>query len=164
MKKNTSYREMLRDRCPKVVSYALKWCKAKEKWLDYVYDNQIWFLGSKNERLKQTKLILGIKEDGKREFDFDKTICWKDLTVEEHAYWDYVSHWVRFFMKHYAYIENAYRTSEEAGKSIKEIKLYIITKWLKDLCPTSEDSDEVKKEKNQYINSLTDYLIDCFNE
>ena len=59
MKKNTGYREMLRDRCPKVVNYALKWCKAKERWLNYVYDNQIWPLKSKKERLNQTKLILG---------------------------------------------------------------------------------------------------------
>lgn len=29
--KKPGYREMLRDRCPKMVDYALKWQKSKEK-------------------------------------------------------------------------------------------------------------------------------------
>ena len=59
MEQNTSYKKMLRDRCPKTVNLALKWCKAKEKWLNHVYKNQIWILSNKKERLNQTKAILG---------------------------------------------------------------------------------------------------------
>ena len=32
---------MLRDRCPRVVNYALKWQKAKERWIDHAYANFI---------------------------------------------------------------------------------------------------------------------------
>ena len=39
--KKLGYKEMLRDRCPKMVNYALKWRKAKEKWIDHVYSNFI---------------------------------------------------------------------------------------------------------------------------
>lgn len=162
MKKNTGYREMLRDRCPKVVNYALKWCKAKERWLNYVYDNQIWPLKSKKERLNQTKLILGIV-NGKHEFDFHNTICWKDITPEEVYYWTYVENWVTFFQEKYQYIENMYQNSIILGKPIEVCKFEIMKNYLIQLCPKSDDSEEEVIEKSQYVNDLTDYLIDCFD-
>ena len=161
MKKNTGYREMLRDRCPKVVSYALKWCKAKEKWLDYVYKEQIWILGSKKERLVQTKAILGITEKGKN-FNFHNTIYWDGLSPNELYYWKYVESWVDFFVKKYAYIENAYIISIQNGKSIKECKLEIMKNWLIKMCPLTTDTKEEIDRKTKYVNNFTDYLIDCF--
>lgn len=161
MNKNTGYREMLRDRCPKVVGFALKWCKAKEKWLDHVYKEQVWLLSSKKERLNQVKLILGIN-DGKQNFNFHSTICWEGLTPDETYYWTYVETWVRFFMTKYAYIENMYINSVTHGKSMAECKLEIMQNWLIQLCPTQDDSDEEKERKSKYVNDLTDYLIDCF--
>ena len=161
MNKNTGYRQMLRDRCPKVVSYALKWCKAKEKWLDYVYKNQIWPLSSKKERLNQTKLILGIQGNS-HHFDFYNTICWKDLTPEEVHYWKYVCSWVDFFRSKYMYIENAYAVSIASGKSIRKCKFEMMKKWLIDFCPKKTDSEEEIKDKTIYVNNLADFLIDCF--
>lgn len=152
---------MLRDRCPKVVSHALKWCKAKEKWLDYVYENQIWPLGSKKERLNQTKLILGI--NGKtNNFDFHNTICWKDLLPSEFIYWNHVDKWVTFFRSKYAYIENTYINSIENGKSIEECKIEMMRRYLIDFCPTTADCQEVQVKKSKYVNDLVDFLIDCF--
>lgn len=152
---------MLRDRCPKVVSHALKWCKAKEKWLDYVYKEQIWVLSSKKDRLHQTKAILGLTGKNPK-FVFDETIFWEGLNRSEYNYWKTVSGWVHFFVTKYAYIENTYKISKEKGKTIEELKIEIINKWFIDLCPTTEDSDEQKAEKTLYVNNLTDYLIDCF--
>ena len=34
--------------------------------------------------------------------------------------------------------------------------------WLSKYFPTKEDSAEVRKKKNKFINNLVDYLIDCF--
>lgn len=161
MNKNTGYKQMLRDRCPKVVSYALKWCKAKEKWLNYVYKEQIWILSNKKERLTQTKLILGIK-NGKHEFSFHDTIGWKELTPEEVYYWTYVESWVDFFTQKYMYIENAYTISITCGRSIEQCKYEIMSNWLLDLCPKTTDDKKTIEKKNQYVNDLTDYLIDCF--
>lgn len=160
-KNNTGFREMLRDRCPKVVSYALKWCKAKEKWLDYVYNEQIWILASKKERLNQTKLILGI-HDKKQEFNFHDTIVWKGLSPEDVYFWSYVETWVNFFVSKYAYIENTYAISITTGKSIADIKYEIMKDWLIQLCPKQDDTEEEIEDKTKYVNDLTDYLIDCF--
>lgn len=161
MNKNTGYRQMLRDRCPEVVSFALKWCKAKEKWLDYVYKEQIWILKSKKERLKQTKLLLGI--NGKyRNFNFHDTIFWKGLTPDELYYWTYVESWVNFFMINYMCMENAYSISKECGRSIEERKLELMKNYLINLCPEKTDSEEEINRKTKYVNDLTDYLIDCF--
>lgn len=161
MKKNTGYREMLRDRCPKVVSFALKWCKAKEKWLDYVYKEQVWPLKSKEKRLEQTKAILGIK-NGKQNFNFHDTIFWKGLTNADVYYWTYVEEWVNFFVSKFIYIENMYVNSLVHGKSIADVKLEIMKNWLIQLCPTQDDDEKTRKEKSNYVNNLTDYLIDCF--
>jgi hypothetical protein len=158
MTKNTGYRQMLRDRCPKVVSYALKWCKAKEKWLNYVYENFIWIYSSKKERYNAAKLIIG--EKGK--FDFHNTIDWTALTPTELYEWKSIESWVNFFTVKYAYIENTYLISSSKGRSLAECKYEIMKKYLIQLCPKSTDSDEVKAERNKYVNNLTDFLIDCF--
>ena len=41
MNNTTGYKGMLRDRCPQVVNYALKWQKAKERWINHTYDKFI---------------------------------------------------------------------------------------------------------------------------
>ena len=58
--KRTGYKEMLRDRMPKMLNLALKWCKAKEKWLDYVYENHIKIV-PKDQRGVEVKKCLGLK-------------------------------------------------------------------------------------------------------
>lgn len=52
---------MLRDRMPRTLSLALKWCKAKERWLNYVYDNHIKTV-SKDLRGTRVKQCLGIRK------------------------------------------------------------------------------------------------------
>lgn len=161
MKKNTGYREMLRDRCPKLVDYALKWCKSKETWLDHVYKNFIWIYVDNEARLKATKITLGINTKHNK-FKFEDTIAWDNLTKKETEAWKRVAGWVSWFQKTYSYVENTYVISKQAGKDITDIKLEIMTKYLKDMCPTKDDDDDVKAKKNKTINEFVDYLITCF--
>lgn len=56
----TGYKEMLRDRMPRTLSLALKWCKAKERWLSYVYYHHIKKY-PKNMRSNIVKQCLGLK-------------------------------------------------------------------------------------------------------
>lgn len=159
--KKTGYREMLRDRCPKVVSHALKWCGVKEAWLDHVYENFIWMYCDNEERLKATKLVLGINEH-EMKFVFEDTICEDNLTTEEKQKWNKVKHWVSWFQREYAYIENAYSISKTKGKDIRDIKLEIMKNYLQWMCPNNTDDEETKQRKNTAVNKFTDYLIDCF--
>ena len=56
--KKQGYKEMLRDRCPEVVNFALKWCKAKERWINHVYDCFVRIVGDEvleNGTIKYTK-------------------------------------------------------------------------------------------------------------
>ena len=154
---------MLRDRLPKMVNLALKWCKCKEKWLDHVYKNWIWMYSSKDMRNSVTRDILGLDKRGKAtKFDFEGTILWDNLTEEETNYWKGISSWVSWFRKQYQYVENTYTVSLQAGHSISDIKLEIMQDYLSDMCPTVEDSTEVQEQKNKYINSFVDFLIDSF--
>ena len=164
---------MLRDRCPRLVVFALKWCKAMNAWLDHVYKNSIWIYSSKKERLNATRLVLGYK--GKqREFRFEDTINWSNLSSTEEKCWRDISKWVSWFCKEYSYIENDYTDSLKIGRDIAEIKYDIMirhicnTNKLADyeilniLCPNTEDSAKVRKEKNKRINDFVDFLTDCF--
>ena len=164
MKTSTGYREMLRDRCPKVVSLALKYCKAKETWLDHVYKNFIWVYVSKKERLAETRRILGITNPKKRNFVFEDTIDWDNLNKEETAYWKNIASWVSWFTITVPNIENEYEISKKTGTDIVDIKRGIMLNWLTKYCPNKEDDAETRKRKNKYINTLVDYLIDCFEK
>lgn len=160
MKKSTGYKEMLRDRCPKVVDFALKWCHAKERWIDHAYTNFIKIYVDSNERKHTTRIILGIAKYY-RNFVFDKSINWDDLTKEDESYWKWVSGWVRWFTEKFAYIENTYNISRSVGKSQFDCKVEIIQKYLSDELPKDDDEDEVKEEKYAYVNKLVDYLVKC---
>ena len=161
MGKTAGYKGMLRDRCPKVVDYALKWQKAKERWINHAYTNFIKFYCDKKERNRATRIILGIAKYY-RNFEFDKSIDWDNLTPEDKTYWERISSWVNWFMKKYAYIENAYKISRDAGKDNFTIKVEIINGYLSALLPKEEETDEEKIAKYEYVDNLVDFLIKCF--
>lgn len=172
--KKPGYREMLRDRCPKLVSYALKWQKSKERWIDHAYSYFIRIVGEEREddllirtasdnKKAVARILLGIVDGKVKNFEFDKTIDWDNLEDEEKVHWERVSRWVRWFGTNYAYIENMYDISKKVGKDDFEIKVKIINTYLSWLMPNDTDSEEVKQAKYNYIDRLVDYLIGCFN-
>lgn len=161
--KNTGYKGMLRDRCPTVVDYALKWQKAKEKWIDHAYINFIKFYVDKKERNHATRIVLGIAKFY-RNFNFDKSIDWENLTNEEEIYWKRVSSWVRWFTKNYAYMENMYNISKKVGKDDMSIKVDIIRGYLSSLLPNEIATEEEKQARYQYVDKLVDFLFNCFNK
>lgn len=163
MKKNTGYKEMLRDRCPRVVSLALKWSKAKEEWLDHVYHNFIWILKDNKERLNATKTILGIDKKGKVHLKFEDTILWDNLSKDEKKKWKKIVFWVSWFKENHLLIQNnAYDVSKKLGKDILSIKYEIMNNYLGFMFPTKKDTQEEREKKNKEINELLDFLIDSF--
>lgn len=174
--KKPGYREMLRDRCPKMIDYALKWRKSKEKWIDHVYRHFIKIIGDEFENNPPNKLIrkaadnkkavarvlLGIVDGKVKHFEFDKTIDWNNLTEEETKEWKIISSWVRWFRTNYAYIENTYSISKKTGKSDFDIRVEIINGYLYKLLPNAEDDEQTKEAKYKYVDSLTEFLINCF--
>ena len=153
---------MLRDRLPRYVSDALKWCRAKETWLDHVYKNFIWLYKDNKERLAQTRLVLGYKENLPREFKFEDTIDWQNLDNAETKRWTEVQQWVSWFTTTVPCIEEDYDSLKNKGKTMLEIKQTLMTKWFSWLFPTKEDTAKIIEKKNRDINAILDYLIDCF--
>lgn len=167
---------MLRDRCPKVVDYALKWQKAKDKWVEHAYchfvkiignsynlDNKLIQKAPQNKR-EIVQALLGIVKGKPKNFTFDKSIDWDDITDEEKAYWERVSTWVTWFSTNYAYIENTYNISKKVGKDELDIKVEIINTYLCALMPSKNASEEEKQAKYAYIDRFVDFLIKCFNK
>ena len=166
---------MLRDRCPKVIDYALKWRKAKEKWIDHAYNYFVKLYGEElnnNNKIIRTakdnkrhviNLLLGIKNGKPKQFDFSKSIDWDNLTDEETKYWKNTVSWVNWFRTNYAYIENTYDISKKVGKDEIDIKVEIINTYLGWLMPKKEDSDELRQAKYDYVDKFVDYLVRCFD-
>ena len=126
------YKGMLRDRLPKTIDIALKWCKAKERWIDHTYRNFIQMFSEKKDRDEVTRIILGISKKHKG-FDFHKSIMWDNLSKEETLYWQNVESWVNWFKVKYIYIQNEYINSLTLGLDIEIIKQKIKTNFLSKL-------------------------------
>lgn len=126
------YKGMLRDRLPKTIDIALKWCKAKEKWIDHTYHNFVQFLSDKEDRDEATRIILGISKKY-REFDFHKSIMQDNLSEEETHYWQNVETWVNWFRVKYIYVQNEYNNSLSLGLNIYTIKQKIKKNFLSSL-------------------------------
>lgn len=126
------YKGMLRDRLPKTVDIALKWCKAKEQWINHTYDNFIGIFSENKEKNNATKVILGISTRYKS-FDFHKTIMWDNMTEIEIQHWKNVESWVNWFRTNYIYIQNEVNNSLILGVEINVIKQKIKKNFLSQL-------------------------------
>lgn len=159
----TGYKEMLRDRCPLVVSWALKWCKAKTRWVDHCYTKFIGVYKSNDERHEATCICLGIS--GKyRNFDFHKTVDWDNLTQEEKTYWNYVEFWVKWFQQTVQFVNDTYNLSRDKGMNDFDIKVKIISTYLRSFLPTDKDTEEAKESKYKLADDLADYLLECLKD
>ncbi len=151
----SGYRQMLCDRMPQTLDIALRWCKAKNKWVDYVYDNTIKKYPQK-ERSRAVKQVLGqidyynideiviyfrmigrkqSKEIPKEKLKlpFKYTINWEEMAsrdINELQMWQSVCTWVVWFKYWYSYIENAVKISMMNGKTYSEICKDIETRFL----------------------------------
>ena len=162
MEKTAGYRNMLRDRLPTTANYALKWQKAKERWINHTYRNLIWVWSNKEDRRRVTKIILGIAKHYKP-FDFRKSIDWDNLNKDETAYWERISSWVDWFENEYSSIKDEYETSVENGEDEFTIKVNIINNHLSELLPSEDASWDEKIAKYQYVDDLVNFLVKCFN-
>lgn len=159
MEKTTSYKCMLRDRMPKMLDLALRWCKAKGRWIDYVYDKQIKKYPME-KRSMAVKSILGIKQHYKRQQIYDQirygelkpitmeqvesipkselymkfrdTIDWSALLVEDpdmYQYWKDVACWVDWFSTSYIPIQDTYDHSQSWSMSNDDIVPILMSKY-----------------------------------
>lgn len=129
---NTSYKEMLRDRLPHTINIALKWCKAKERWIEHTYKHFIWIFENKQNRYDATRIVLGISKK-ERNFNFHSTIDWYNLSEEEKSYWTSVESWVNWFRTKYIYIQNEYNNSLALELELDVIKQKIKKNFLSQL-------------------------------
>lgn len=136
---------MLRDRIPVVDNAALKWCGAKTKWINYVYDTYMKFLIDKSDRNSVCRNILGLAKSN-RNFVFHKTIEWSDLSEEETKYWKNVNNWVEWFEKTLILISDERKIKILKGFEEEEIKAHICAKFMNNLSP-------------EWQNKLYDYCL-----
>lgn len=147
------YKAMIRDRVPSTVDLALRWCKAKTRWVEYVYYTYAWFLEDKENRDYQVRCILGLAKNC-RSFDFDNTIEWKDLSKEELEYWTGVSKWVKWFTQSVIPISESYKTHLLKGDDSEYTKRSICEAYMNKLSPEWQD-----KLYEHVINHIKEYYV-----
>lgn len=147
------YKGMLRDRCPKTINFALKWCKAKDRWVEHAYNGFVRSLKENEDRKKATRALLGIRKGRSKNFDFHRSIFWDQfgMTEEETTYWEWVESWVNWFTKSFLYIKTMYENYLSTGKSEETFKQDLISRYLKSL-----DTDTQQE--------LSKFLIKCLKE
>lgn len=162
----TGYKEMLRDRCPETVDFALKWCNAKTRWVEHAYKNFIKIYVAKDERKRATRITLGIAKYY-RNFVFDKSINWDDLTDDEANYWYEISKTVKWFTTNFAYVKNTCEISLSKGCDDIECKVDIISYYLSERLP---DAKLLMEDRNAYdkqmleVDKFADYLLKCVKQ
>lgn len=127
------YKAMIRDRCPYVVNLALKWCtefgrlvnqqcdpderlpyRVKERWIDRVYKENVAIYTKPDDKDSAVRKALGIRK-GRQEFNFCDSINMETINPKtelgELNFWRWVNTWVKWFQKHYKYIECIYQVS-----------------------------------------------------
>ena len=137
------YKAMIRDRCPYVVSLALKWCtefgrlanqevepsrrfafKVKTRWIERVYQENVAIYTTKDEKISSLHKALGIK-DGKQKFNFADSINLESInkiwSKPEKNFWVWVNSWVIWFATNYKYVENTYKISGGFNDNWKQI-------------------------------------------
>ena len=107
-RQNLGFKGMIRDRCPRTVSLALKFFRCKNDWINHVYDHNVKFLRNKDQRNFQCRVLLGLARSCGR-FTFEKTIDWDNITTEEAEYWYNINSWVVWFEKNWLVREQLYK-------------------------------------------------------
>lgn len=147
------YKAMIRDRCPQTVDLALKWCKAKTKWVEHVYYHFVWFLVDKEDRNCQVRSLMGIAKHS-RDFNFNDTVDWYNIDKEEAEYWSGIAKWVQWFRSNLLVVVETYKTHKSRCESEEQIKQYICTNLFKDLTPEWQD-----KLYNHMIPHIKEYYV-----
>ena len=153
------YKQMIRDRMPLMLDLALKWCKAKERWINYVYDNVVKRY-PKDKRSIVVKQILGIKQRWKRQEIYDQlryvefksvtkeqienipkaelymkfadTIDWAKLSKEDpdmYTYWQIIAGWVNWFSTTHSVAKDTYDYSKKWGMTDEDIIPILMSKY-----------------------------------
>ena len=151
---------MLRDRLPKQVDLALRFCKAKEAWLNHVYKNFIWMYSSKKERHEATRNVLGLNTN--QPMSFHNTIDWNNLSDEDKIKWAKIETIVIWFQTRYLYAKNSYDMSKRNGTSWVNLKYALMKDYLSTFCPKSTDDENTKEQKNKFVNKFADFVLDSF--
>ena len=66
----SGYKQVITDKMPQMLDLALIYCKAKSRWIDYVYEHIVKKY-PKDSRTNAVKIALGIKQRWKRQEIYD---------------------------------------------------------------------------------------------
>ena len=131
------YRKMISDRIPQVWDMTIRWCKCRNRFIEYVYDTVVrpYQTDVMHSRKEKTKLI---SEQLKNELNpmstsFRETVRLTKLLTynhtEDYNYWKTVADWNDFFATRALYIKNSCIHSRNKGATTKELIVEISERY-----------------------------------
>lgn len=149
------FRQMISDRMPKTWDMTLRWCKSRQKWIDYFYNTHIKKLNN-DYRVKQRNKLKSEKIMGYFKGTFDTTIETERMMLygseEEYKHWIWVIDWSKWFCSKTIFIESMLKRMHEDGELPEGLKKAIKEKYKTD--------DELAEFILKYLHYDNQYSID----
>lgn len=129
------FKKMISDRMPKVWDMTLRWCKSRQKWIDYFYITHIraynndYRVKQRNE-LKRNRIMSYLNDT------FDNTIETERIMLygseEEYKHWTWVISWYKWFGSKLIYIEGMLKNMNKDGVTADDLKKALSEKYKTD--------------------------------
>lgn len=137
---------MISDNTPRTWDLALRWCKSKTKWIEYVYkqfvavyNNNVMHTYAENKRLKglAVKRILGVAKRKRGEhYPLSYTIKLDSFlvnptkeSIEEYDLWCGVIKWENWFSRSLIWLDESIKFYVDSGYLVEDIIECINTKF-----------------------------------
>ena len=131
------YRKMISDRIPLVWDMTIRWCKCRNRFIEYVYDNVVrpYKTDVMHSRKEKAKLISKQLKDelNPMSTSFRETVRLTKLLTynktEDFNYWKVVADWNDFFATRALYIKSSCIHSRSRGATTKELIVEISERY-----------------------------------
>ena len=131
------YRKMISDRIPQVWDMTIRWCKCRNRFIEYVYDNVVrpYKTDVMHSRKEKAKLISKQLKDelNPMSTSFRETVRLTKLLTynktEDFNYWKVVADWNDFFATRALYIKSSCIHSRSRGATTKELIVEISERY-----------------------------------
>ena len=131
------YRKMISDRIPSVWDMTIRWCKCRNRFIEYVYDNVVrpYKTDVMHSRKEKAKLISKQLKDelNPMSTSFRETVRLTKLLTynktEDFNYWKVVADWNDFFATRALYIKSSCIHSRSRSATTKELIVEISERY-----------------------------------
>lgn len=129
------FRQMISDRMPKTWDMTLRWCKSRQKWIDYFYNTHVkpWntdYRVKKRNQNKRDAIMKSFKSTFENTIETERMML--NGSEEEYRHWIWVIDWSKWFCTKEIFIESMLKRMHEEGGLPEDLKKAIMERYKTD--------------------------------